>query len=294
MFAPFARLILAFLGVRTESPSSPPVTQPPAPVPADDLGEPDPSLSDTMGTSAAASSAHHLLTSAWDAPHNRPGEHADWRIHTARIHFPVDPAAAPALSALIGSIDPAVDSFGLTLDDKASPLGPSVVFWRSGASQDAVTLAVAPPELMEHLPDERSRSGLSLRRVQSGDGPGALEVIVDLLEPRSAPKPCADAILAALQRDDDGPGAHDGVHYGRYVDLVKALKREARYEEAAALLASLADAVEREVDATGHTPSPWVFRDLGICLRRLKRTKEAAAADARYPALLKRSATRKA
>lgn len=61
----------------------------------------------------------------------------------------------------------------------------------------------------------------------------------------------------------------DGKHFSAYVDRVKQLKRDKRYDEAEALLLRLERAAEAEAEVMGREPAPWYAAQL--CFVRRKR-----------------------
>lgn len=61
----------------------------------------------------------------------------------------------------------------------------------------------------------------------------------------------------------------EGSHYTAYVDAVRTLKREKRYDDAIALLERLTLAVEKEARRHKAPLAPWYYEQLAITYRRL-------------------------
>ena len=63
-------------------------------------------------------------------------------------------------------------------------------------------------------------------------------------------------------------GYIDGKHFTEYVDIVKALKREGRLDEAEKLLLRLVEATEAENRVEGYGVAPWYYEQLAIIYRK--------------------------
>jgi hypothetical protein len=73
----------------------------------------------------------------------------------------------------------------------------------------------------------------------------------------------------------DRLGLVHGRHYTEYVEQVKQLKREVRYNEAERLLLELVDATEAENRVERRGVAPWYYEQLAIIYRKLgERRKE--------------------
>lgn len=66
-------------------------------------------------------------------------------------------------------------------------------------------------------------------------------------------------------------GAPQGNHYTDFVDRVKLLTHEKKYEDAIQLLLTLVDATEKEAKKTGEGAAPWYYEKLSIIYRKQKR-----------------------
>ncbi len=83
-------------------------------------------------------------------------------------------------------------------------------------------------------------------------------------------------------------GSIDGIHYTGYVEHVRQLKREKRYNEAIELLLKLVDATERESKLSreawgdGWGVAPWYYRQLAIIYRKEKRYNDEVSILERY------------
>lgn len=223
----------------------------------------------------------------WSAPMNRPGEPGDWRILLGHLSVSLVPEALPLLLEAVADVRDTEMPFGLFFDPEALSDGPvrRVQFWCGADRKRVIDIGA-----ISGLPPDRTDLAVTLRSVQPDpEDPGVILVTVDVLEPRSAPKPGPETLLSGLDRSKSGPGTVDGAHFVDYVEVVKAFKREGRYDEAAALLERLIGAIEEEVDAMGHTPPPWYFDQLRIVSNRRKDPDAAKQAKIRFEALLARS-----
>jgi hypothetical protein len=77
------------------------------------------------------------------------------------------------------------------------------------------------------------------------------------------------------------PGEYKGRHYTAWVDDVKQLEREKRYEEADTLLIGLVAAARAEADEREWTEAPWYEEQLAIVRRHLEREKKGEQKRAR-------------
>lgn len=85
-------------------------------------------------------------------------------------------------------------------------------------------------------------------------------------------KECLD-----LKRRAAKAASVDGKHYTAYVETVKQLKREKRYEEAERLLRRLDAAAESEAKIMGWETKPgWYARQLSIVQRHRQREIKSA------------------
>lgn len=76
------------------------------------------------------------------------------------------------------------------------------------------------------------------------------------------------------------PGMYQGKHYTEYLDVVRQLKRDERYDDVEQLLNHLCAAVEAEHHAEQNAPAPWYFDELAKIYRRRKDyTAELGAID---------------
>ena len=66
----------------------------------------------------------------------------------------------------------------------------------------------------------------------------------------------------------DQPGYVDGKHYPEYVETVKQLKAEKRYDEALALLDRIMDATEQESAVQGYGVAPWCYEQTALIHRK--------------------------
>ena len=80
------------------------------------------------------------------------------------------------------------------------------------------------------------------------------------------------------------PGIYRGSHYTQWTVKVRRLLREARLDEAVALLNELIDAVESEDDLTGTGVAPWYYAQLALTHRRRRRLDEEIAVLERFAA----------
>lgn len=87
---------------------------------------------------------------------------------------------------------------------------------------------------------------------------------------------------AETPRHEARPGTVDGRHYTSYVDVVRALKREGRLDEAEASLLRLVDAVEAEAATKGYGVAPWYYEQLAIIYRKQKRYADEVDVLTRY------------
>ncbi len=79
-------------------------------------------------------------------------------------------------------------------------------------------------------------------------------------------------------------GSVDGIHYTGYIEKVKELKREKRYNDAIELLLKLIDATEREAKFVGNgwrTPPGWSLQ-LAVVYRKEKRYDDEVSILERY------------
>jgi tetratricopeptide (TPR) repeat protein len=77
-------------------------------------------------------------------------------------------------------------------------------------------------------------------------------------------------------------GSVNGKHFVEYVERVKQLKREGKYQEAIELLLKLIDAVESEVKIAKYYGenwfcAPWYYEQLAIIYRKEKQYGEEVA-----------------
>ena len=75
-----------------------------------------------------------------------------------------------------------------------------------------------------------------------------------------------------------------GTHYSTYVDQVRYLKQEKRYDEAVALLLKLVRETEKEAKRDGCGVAPWYYEQLAILYGKLKRPDEELKILERYEA----------
>ncbi len=64
------------------------------------------------------------------------------------------------------------------------------------------------------------------------------------------------------------PGYIEGKYFTTYVERVKQLKREKKFEGAIALLKNLLDATEKESIASGCGVAPWYYEQLAILYKK--------------------------
>ncbi|MEC9373018.1 MAG: hypothetical protein VYC34_04205 [Planctomycetota bacterium] len=95
--------------------------------------------------------------------------------------------------------------------------------------------------------------------------------------------PVSEVLRARLERIDRA-GNVDGRHYTTYVDEIKVLKRERRFEEAETLLMQIVDATEREARLGSGGVAPAYYLDLAIIYRKQGRTADEIAILERYAA----------
>lgn len=73
----------------------------------------------------------------------------------------------------------------------------------------------------------------------------------------------------------NSPGLYKGKHYTQWVDDVKWLKRENKFDECLILLFGLIEATEREAKAEGWPyAAPWYYEQAAIIFRKLKRYED--------------------
>lgn len=77
-------------------------------------------------------------------------------------------------------------------------------------------------------------------------------------------------------------GNFRGRHYTEWVETVKALKRNAQYDDALILLEGLMTAVEAEFAAERLAPAPWYFEQAAIIYRKQKNPDSEVAVLERY------------
>lgn len=65
-------------------------------------------------------------------------------------------------------------------------------------------------------------------------------------------------------------GYYEGKHYTEYVDVVKKLKRDGKYESAISLLLNLVDVVEQEAKIKKWSVAPWYYEQMAIIYRKIK------------------------
>jgi len=84
--------------------------------------------------------------------------------------------------------------------------------------------------------------------------------------------------LLAERTAVDAAGQVHGRHYTEYVEVVNALKRAGRLDEAEALLLKLVAATKRESDrAKWGLPAPWYTQQLAIIYRKQRRHADEVA-----------------
>ena len=64
------------------------------------------------------------------------------------------------------------------------------------------------------------------------------------------------------------PGLVDGLHYTKYVDRVKQLKKQGELQDAELLLLRLVDATEEESRETEHDVAPGYYEQLAVIYRK--------------------------
>ena len=79
-------------------------------------------------------------------------------------------------------------------------------------------------------------------------------------------------------------GSVDGEHFTSYVEQIKQLKREKRYQEAIELLLRIIDATESQSKVDGLGVVPWYYEQLAIIYRKEKRFSDEVAILERYEA----------
>lgn len=72
-------------------------------------------------------------------------------------------------------------------------------------------------------------------------------------------------------------GCFDGRHYTEYVQDVKLLIKQSRYEEAEKLLIALIEVVENESRAMSWGVAPWYYEKLAILYRKQRRKYDEIA-----------------
>lgn len=65
-------------------------------------------------------------------------------------------------------------------------------------------------------------------------------------------------------------GSVNGIHFTRYIENVKQLKKENNHSEAISLLHKLVDATEKESSVSGCSVAPWYYEQLAIIYRKEK------------------------
>ncbi|MCF7889750.1 hypothetical protein K9M78_00860 [Candidatus Bipolaricaulota bacterium] len=75
-------------------------------------------------------------------------------------------------------------------------------------------------------------------------------------------------------------GSYKGKHFTQYVEEVKQLKREEKYDEAEKLLRELIKAAEKQASIEGHDPPPWYYRQLKIVQKKKGRKLRKLGEDA--------------
>jgi hypothetical protein len=78
------------------------------------------------------------------------------------------------------------------------------------------------------------------------------------------------------------PGYYRGKHYTEYVEDVKRLKREDKYDDAEHLLWALVAATEAEVGVGMRGVAPWYYEQLAIIYRKRKAYQSEIAILERY------------
>lgn len=78
------------------------------------------------------------------------------------------------------------------------------------------------------------------------------------------------------------PGYYKGRHYTTYVDEVKNLKRDEKYEEAEKLLLELVNATEEENNNEKMGVAPWYYEQLAIIYRKQKNYQNEVSILERY------------
>lgn len=101
-----------------------------------------------------------------------------------------------------------------------------------------------------------------------------IEIQIDVLEPRT--KLSSDELLKQVQ---------SGQPFAGYLDLVKALRREKRIDEAVSLLTRLIDNAEREAKRERLPPAPAYYDQLAGIYRKRKDTAAELALLERYEAI---------
>ena len=234
-------------------------------------------FSSTPGPGAAAD--------GWSAPTNRPGKYENWRIlfpstivegaqhrHRDVMHF-VDRVqrASNFGIQLVREPNNPHDKNALRVDG-----------W-IGQPAAATTLGYISRGLAAELASVPHQLAGSLKRIYCRGK--YIEIQVDILEPRAAPKPRADGLLAKAEGGGDtGPGTVEGSHFTSYVEAVKALKREKRFDEAVALLNRLVEATEADARANKYAPAPWYYDQLAMLYRKRKDPAAELAVLERYAA----------
>lgn len=77
-------------------------------------------------------------------------------------------------------------------------------------------------------------------------------------------------------------GYVSGRHFTSYVETVKSLKREGRYDEALELLKSLIAGTEAESSRSGMGVAPWYYEEAAKIFRRRKEYEQEVSVLERY------------
>lgn len=104
-----------------------------------------------------------------------------------------------------------------------------------------------------------------------------------------SPKPEHDASdivseLNSVMSTINDAGSSDGKHFTDYVDDIKELKRQQRYEEAIDLLKQCVELTESQVNVVGEGwgVAPWYYEQLAIIYRKQKQYHQEVEILERY------------
>lgn len=112
---------------------------------------------------------------------------------------------------------------------------------------------------------------------------GFVEILFQVLGPRGERLKYKRVDPESLPQDALG----EELHYSTYVDQVKYLKQEKRYDEAVTLLLKLVIETEKEAKRDKCGAAPWYYEQLAIIYSKLKRPVDELKILERYVALTK-------